>query len=220
AFGAVHVVSYPILDIGGGLTGAIVAWLPFGPVEQGLPEGAGQFAGSLARLAILQERNARSLLHQASTDALTGLANRSGLARVLENVSEDDLPLALVYCDLDRFKAVNDTYGHGAGDRLLVHVAESIKLATRADDVGVRMGGDEFVVVCPRVTSRLHAEGIVARLRNRVENPVDVGDDVVVPRVSMGLAVADTVEQLASLAESADEALYADKASRRTQSSR
>ncbi len=218
AFGATWVVSLPVFDVGGGLSGAIVTWVPYRPLHPDLPDGAGRFATRLARLAILQERSRRSLLLQARTDPLTGLANRSGLDRVLENASEVDLPLALVYCDLDRFKEINDRWGHGTGDDVLIHVATCIEAATRADDVSVRMGGDEFVVVCPRVTSRSKAEQIVQRLRARVEQGMCVGDTSISPVLSIGLAVAETMDDLAGLLSRADAALYSEKKRRRGRS--
>jgi diguanylate cyclase (GGDEF)-like protein len=150
----------------------------------------------LARFyGVVQERESAEalLLHQANHDQLTGLANRALLLQDLaaaaaasaagaaaagpaavgpEGTSARDL--ALLYVDLDGFKAINDGWGHAAGDEVLRVVAGRLLALSRAADTVARVGGDEFVVFCPRV--RADAAEVLARdLRDAVRRPIDIG---------------------------------------------
>lgn len=88
----------------------------------------------------------RELRHRSTHDPLTGLANRAMLDRLFDR--EPHSSAALIYLDLDRFKPVNDSYGHGVGDQVLCTIADRLRHEVRACEVVVRLGGDEFVVVC------------------------------------------------------------------------
>ncbi|MBN4047573.1 sensor domain-containing diguanylate cyclase [Acidimicrobiaceae bacterium AH-315-P05] len=215
AAGVSHVVSLPIRDNNDHVAGAIVWWTPYTALFADPPNGAGRFVSRIVRLAILQERARRSLLHQTRHDPLTGLANRTGLDRVLDNLTAEDLPVGLLYCDLDQFKRINDTFGHSVGDIVLRQVARRIGVAIRADDVAVRMGGDEFVVVCPRVVDVDTAAAITERVRNRVEQSSGINETGITPYISIGYAVANYLGDLGTLVESADDALYENKRSRK-----
>ena len=216
AVGVTHVISLPVHDTHSKIVGALIAWLPHEPVYVDPPNGAGRFVGRIVRLAILQERAKRSLLHQARHDPLTGLANRVGLDRVLDNLGPDELPAALLYCDLDDFKVINDSYGHSVGDLLLKQVARRISVAIRSDDVAVRMGGDEFVIVCPRVSDPEIAGIIAERVRARVEQPTGSGDGGLTPEISIGWAVAETISEVGTLIDAADDALFENKRLRKS----
>jgi len=111
----------------------------------------------------------RRLAHSANHDALTGLPNRTAFATVLteakRQVAEEHRDHVLCFIDLDRFKPVNDTAGHAAGDALLQKVAQTIRRNCRADDFAARLGGDEFVLLladCPIDAARMRAESIIA----------------------------------------------------------
>jgi len=113
----------------------------------------------------------RELVHSATHDPLTGLPNRAAFARVLDKArkqaSNESREHALCFLDLDRFKPVNDTAGHTAGDKLLQEVAAVIRRSCRAHDFAARIGGDEFALMlpdCSLVGARRVAEEIVAAI--------------------------------------------------------
>lgn len=124
---------------------SINAYLRYGPDGQAV--GIDAVARNVTRRRALEER----LRHLAGHDALTGLCNRmrleDRLGHAIRRSRRDGRALALLYMDLDGFKAVNDTYGHHSGDHLLVTVAERLRTALRESDTIARMGGDEFAVV-------------------------------------------------------------------------
>jgi diguanylate cyclase (GGDEF)-like protein/PAS domain S-box-containing protein len=160
--------------------------------------------------------SARSELHRlAMHDGLTGLANRSALLERLDAVVTWRTPACVVFIDLDRFKPVNDLYGHHIGDDLLVAVAERITRSVRPSDVVARVGGDEFVVLAHGVTDGASAE----RLSRRIE--ADLGQayllDVGTVRVtaSIGFALTDATSTVTGLLADADTAMYDAKTAKR-----
>ena len=134
------------------------------------------------------------LEHRASYDALTGCVNRhSVLDRMTEvlalrRVSGSATGIAAIFVDLDDFKSVNDNHGHAAGDALLVTIAERLRGAVRGIDLVGRLGGDEFLVVCPDVVDEDAASALADRVSRVVAEPVDVGGAIVVPTASVGVA--------------------------------
>ena len=163
----------------------------------------------------MADRRVRFLAHH---DALTGLANRAELLEQLEKALAI-LPvrrggLALHFIDLDRFKEINDTLGHDAGDFLLKTVAERLRAVTRNnEDVAARFGGDEFVVIQTGVSDKRHAEDFAARLVSAVTAPMMLKDHEIVATASVGVALAPTDgTDPERLLKSADLALYKSKA--------
>jgi two-component system cell cycle response regulator len=153
-------------------------------------------------------------LEMAVTDSLTGLRNRRYVMRHLEGLLRSG-GATLLLIDVDRFKSVNDTYGHAFGDAVLREVAERLRLHLRAVDVVARFGGEEFVVaMAPQPAD--DAGMVAERLRLSVcEQPIRVGDRALGVSISIGVAVAVpdcTVDQLAA---TADIALYRAKANGR-----
>jgi diguanylate cyclase (GGDEF)-like protein/PAS domain S-box-containing protein len=157
------------------------------------------------------------LTHQALHDGLTGLANRSLLVDRLAHSLQRRRPggVGLLYLDLDRFKVVNDSLGHSAGDELLVAVAERLSSAVRSCDTVARLGGDEFAVLLEPdgepVTEDLALE-LAARLLDAVRAPITVGSTSVVVATSIGVALAAPQATAHDLLRDADVALYAAKA--------
>lgn len=133
----------------------------------------------------------RALAHDALHDSLTGLGNRMRLLGALDHElsrSRDGEGMALLFCDLDRFKPVNDTWGHAIGDELLRVVADRLRGAVREGDLVCRAGGDEFVVLCPSVSCGELAEEIGNRVLSAVAEPVDLSNRVTLEvSVSVGL---------------------------------
>jgi diguanylate cyclase (GGDEF)-like protein len=163
----------------------------------------------------LQEREER-LLHYALHDPLTGLANRLVLDdRIEEALSEGRgrlEPLAVLLCDLDGFKRINDTLGHSVGDFVLRAVALRLRESVRPEDVIVRTGGDEFAVLVDERLGFSDVEGIAAEIVTRVRAPITVDAQEIVVRVSVGIAISENAESsAASLLRDADVALYAAK---------
>jgi diguanylate cyclase len=172
-----------------------------------------------ALLQALARREAQ-LRHQAFHDGLTGLANRALFADRLQHALElhrsDLRPLAVVLCDLDDFKVVNDSAGHVAGDALLVRVAERLRGAVRPADTLARLGGDEFAVLLEQGDADEAADDVAERIAAALVAPFAVEGAVVPVSASIGLAVVDADEPTPSASEllvRADTAMYTAKRS-------
>jgi diguanylate cyclase (GGDEF)-like protein len=152
----------------------------------------------------------RAAAREASTDSLTGLANRrsgrKALEREVQRASRYGRPLSVLLFDLDRFKAVNDRYGHPAGDRVLRAIAQAATKAVRDTDQVVRWGGEEFLVICAE-TGRAEASRLAERLRRRIARLHHVRRKLAVT-ASFGVTTFAPGEDSAALAERADQALY------------
>lgn len=152
------------------------------------------------------------LSHRAFHDPLTDLPNRDlfmdrlgvALARARRGAGE----LAVLFLDLDRFKDVNDTLGHPAGDRLLVAVARRVEAGVRPSDTVSRFGGDEFVILCEDVAGEIGAAQVAERIRETLERPVLIGDHEVSVNASIGIAMAGKAANADELLRKADAAMY------------
>ncbi len=178
------------------------------------------FAVILGYAYILVRRNelTRSQLeHHSLTDALTGLTNRRGLFELSLPMFQclraaKDERVAVMFCDLDKFKAINDNLGHAVGDRVLKQLGEILRSVVRASDIAARYGGDEFVLVLNNTTVD-QAEVIGRRIQARIaswaaENGMDCS-------ATIALAEAPTHgEELSELLSCADQALYQSKQTR------
>ncbi len=165
----------------------------------------------------IQNRHHQNL-NQAVTDALTGLYNRhyldAHLPRLHARAVGDTRPLSLIVCDLDRFKAINDTYGHAAGDAVLRHVADRLAGSIRSPDLVARQGGEEFLIVLPN-TSLHEAEQVADRLRRGVADTIiPLPADGASLRVTASFGVSEIAWDETSAEDAlrrADEALYRSK---------
>jgi diguanylate cyclase (GGDEF)-like protein len=158
----------------------------------------------------------RELAHLSRHDPLTGLPNRAALphvlARGLRAANHTTMQVAALFCDLDRFKLVNDTYGHEIGDKLMAAVARRIQDVAGDAAAAVRYGGDEFVVVQP-VAGKGEAERMAQRLVTSLETPFEIGNDTMRISVSIGVALTDNSSSTADdLLRDADVAMYQAKA--------
>ncbi|RKS73739.1 PAS domain S-box-containing protein/diguanylate cyclase (GGDEF)-like protein [Motilibacter peucedani] len=155
------------------------------------------------------------LRRRARQDPLTGLPNRDTIERRLvkavDRARRTGRTGAVLFCDLDGFKAVNDTYGHSTGDLVLVAVARRIAGEVRDSDVVARLGGDEFVVVAEDV-SQQDALALAERIRTAVAQPVREGTVDVGVTVSIGLARITAEAEVAALLDLADSQMYRAKA--------
>ncbi len=167
------------------------------------------YVGSLLK-SLHSARDA--LQHQASTDALTGLLSRMEMETAIESLfMGDGSGHVLLFCDLDRFKEVNDIAGHAAGDKLLTDVGEIIRKSVRRDDLSARIGGDEFCILlhdCDLEKGREIAEEIRSKTTGY---RLAWGTDYFSVGVSIGVAPSGAVNDAESLFRLADAACYAAK---------
>jgi diguanylate cyclase (GGDEF)-like protein/PAS domain S-box-containing protein len=188
-------------------------------------EDDGTPIGSLAMVADVSEiRSAQEdLLRQALQDSLTGLPNRAllldRLQHALNRQKRVSKPIAILLIDLDQFKLINDSLGHASGDALLVALSLRIANAIRAGDTVARMGGDEFVVLCPD-SDELEACRVAARLLVDLCQPVKLAGRTVSVSASIGVGIglpASPPEDAEALLGQADAAMYEAKARGRAQ---
>ena len=154
-----------------------------------------------------------ALAHQAIHDPLTGLPNRlhfvERLGRELADAELNHERIAVLFLDLDRFKVVNDSLGHSAGDRLLVAVADRLSATMGPTDVVARFGGDEFMILCHDVTSEETAELVAERLAEAVARPVALMEGEVFVTASVGIALSGGAsDSPETLLRNADAAMY------------
>ncbi len=172
------------------------------------------------RYAIERKRSQTKLQYMALRDGVTGLLNRFGfrtaLARALESREHAQGCVGVLYLDLDRFKAINDSLGHDAGDELLRIVAQRLLAAVRDDDVVARIGGDEFAIVLPELSSTAELRLIGQRLLNAFVEPIRLSGVEVRVTSSVGgshfPACGTTVDELVT---AADRAMYRAKSTGR-----
>ena len=149
--------------------------------------------------------------HAAEHDALTELRNRSSFNATMEDLSKQEETFALLYLDLDRFKPINDTYGHKIGDDVLVAVARRLQGVLRQSAKLFRIGGDEFAVLLPQA-DQAHAERVSARLIDALARPIIVGSQRIDVGLSIGVALSEPEDRGSyDLVQAADTALYAAK---------
>jgi diguanylate cyclase (GGDEF)-like protein/PAS domain S-box-containing protein len=180
--------------------------------EQDAPEYYVAQVQDITAARAAQER----LEHQALHDPLTGLANRDllmdRLAHALARSTRSGGRTVVMFCDLDRFKDVNDTHGHETGDHVLVTVAERLRAAVRPGDTVARLGGDEFVLVAEGVSSPAQQRALAQRVQTVLDQPVVVGGREVRTGASIGVAVAGADADVRSVLREADAAMYRAKA--------
>lgn len=160
----------------------------------------------------LQEAN-RELQHLSSHDELTGLYNRrfyeQRMERTLQRAEEQGRPMGLLMFDLDEFKQINDTYGHGMGDALLIKLGERLRSQVRETDLVARLGGDEFAVIMENISSPEDLPAIATKLVQAVKEPLVLRNVEFSLGISCGLALYPRDgESQQELEENADKAMY------------
>jgi diguanylate cyclase (GGDEF)-like protein/PAS domain S-box-containing protein len=167
----------------------------------------------------LRKQIEHRLEHLASHDTLTGLPNRALLHERLQQMltlSPRDASIAVLFIDLDRFKEVNDSFGHQPGDVLLCEVGRRLREALRPGDVVARLGGDEFMVVAHCSAGRSSAASIAEKLLRMLTAPIDIGQQEVFISASIGISMfPEHGDARDALFQSADTAMYQAKAAGR-----
>ncbi len=162
------------------------------------------------------------LRHLATHDAMTGLANRAALndrlQGAIERAQRDSSCVAVVYLDLDNFKAINDTHGHAAGDHVLKTIADRLAGAVRAGDTVARLGGDEFAAVINHCQGPDHVGELVTRIHRCIIEAINIAGHALLPGVSIGVSLFphDGSDGSAVL-RAADAAMYRAKATGKNQ---
>jgi diguanylate cyclase (GGDEF)-like protein len=177
--------------------------------------------GDQATTALQKARLLETVRHQATHDALTGLPNRVLFLDTLERAlaeSRPGSPVAVLFCDLDRFKVVNDTLGHAAGDELLRQVAARLRAAVRPGDTVGRLSGDEFAVILPGVADPADAAALADRVVACFAAPFRLDGAETRVGTSVGVAVHDPRDRTSAdeLLRRADAAMYRHKEYRRS----
>jgi len=169
----------------------------------------------VAALDITIHKHREALLaFDALHDSLTGLHNRMALlertAQALARLDRQPSVLAVLFVDLDRFKEVNDSYGHSVGDRLLTTVGRRLVATVRPADTVARIGGDEFVVLCESLAEKDEAFGVAKRLVVALLEPLQITPTAVVSLgATVGIALAhDPTDDAAAIIDKADRAMY------------
>ncbi|HEX7975630.1 MAG TPA: diguanylate cyclase [Anaerolineales bacterium] len=163
------------------------------------------------------------LIHDALHDALTRLPNRSlfldRLGRAIERLNRrPESPFAVLFLDLDRFKVINDSLGHTAGDQMLIAIAERLSLCLRSSDTAARLGGDEFVVLLEEIQGIHDAIAVTDRINKSLKSPFDLDGHKVVVTASIGIVLgaatlsAVSYRQAEEVLRDADIAMYRAKA--------
>jgi diguanylate cyclase (GGDEF)-like protein len=167
-----------------------------------------------------QAEHIRHLENLALLDELTGLHNRRGFFMAFQRelaIAQRDASAngAILMVDLDRFKLINDTYGHGVGDAYLHAAAQALTGCVRSSDIVARLGGDEFAILFPRMSKTDGMKRLVTLEKDFNSRILQVGSTSLPLRASFGLSVYTGVDEPETVMASADLKLYAHKASRR-----
>jgi diguanylate cyclase len=168
----------------------------------------------IAQLSGQRDHAERALKHQATHDPLTGLPNRREFHAQLDRLTRGGQRPAILFCDLDRFKAVNDRYGHAGGDELLSQVAQRLRDNVRTEDIVCRYGGDEFVILLPDIAPP-ELERTGQRIDLVLSQPFQLDGHEVMVGASIGAAVATSNRTPADLITLADHAMYDQKVHQR-----
>ncbi|WMS41233.1 EAL domain-containing protein [Acuticoccus sp. MNP-M23] len=209
--GDTHTVAFPIVT-GEGTKRAV----QFGVQLQAGPDGSPRLAGVLQDVTEQHQATER-LWWIANHDPLTELPNRAlfsdRLAKALERRVRSGRIVCLLFVDVDKFKVINDTHGHAAGDALLQQVGQGLRANVRVYDTVARIGGDEFAILLDDVQDRAALNSVLARLGNAVELPFEYQSTRMTIALSVGAAIApDHGDNETSLSAAADLALYRAKA--------
>ena len=176
-------------------------------------QGHPELLARAVRYAIERKRAEEHLTYLAQYDQLTGLVNRSlfrdRLVQAMARSKRMQQPIGLMLLDLDRFKAVNDTFGHDMGDELLKTVSERLKACVREVDTVARMGGDEFTIILEGVTSEENILMVAKRITESIATPYELKGEYISIGISIGITIYPHDDhQVDELLKHADTAMY------------
>ena len=201
----------PLIAVASGRRDTALKALEAGAEEVVALDDATNVVLERAIMSAVHRRLADAHSRHRHTDPLTGLATRAVLERELPEMlaRSGAISVAVLFCDLDKYKIVNDTHGHAVGDRILQEASVRLQRAVRSSDLVVRFGGDEFVVV---IASALNVDALADEVAHRVVEafaaPFDLGEHSFGISVSIGLATHRPGDSTESLVKRADDALY------------
>ena len=128
------------------------------------------------------DKQSKKLLRKSITDPLTGAYNRTGASQYIKAAQDElkskDLGFSMIFLDIDHFKSINDTYGHDAGDKVLIELSALMQKNIRASDSFIRWGGEEFVIIC-RYTQINEAKRVAEKLRELISTSIHIGERVI-----------------------------------------
>jgi diguanylate cyclase (GGDEF)-like protein/PAS domain S-box-containing protein len=190
------------------------------PLAAGVRAGPRLVLTQIEDITLLRTMQAQ-FAHAATHDQLTGLPNRAlvldRLTEVLVDAEKSGRRVAVLFCDVDHFKQINDTLGHAAGDQLLTEIGRNLASTARHRDIVGRFGGDEFVLVAYPMPTEAKATALAARVMRTVRRPVELCGEPVVASLSIGVALSGPDDSADSILAAADQALYTAKAAGRGQ---
>ncbi len=218
--GEVREWAVPLRATGGETLGALSIFGKITQRDEGMLKAIALEAADLARLALEHCRLQGELNHQAQHDALTGLPNRmlleDRLQQAIVTARRHGTYVGVCYIDLDRFKQVNDTLGHGVGDQYLQKVTAMLQAGCREVDTVARQGGDEFILVLPDLERPEEAQTVAERVLEGLHEPFCVGESRFSASASLGVSIYPLHgESSVTLLQHADIALYSAKRSGR-----
>lgn len=177
-------------------------------------DAEGNTDGLIAALRVVDDQvEAEQRLERlARFDTLTGLVNRAEALSRLESALAQPQPagthVGVLFCDVDHFKAINDTWGHGMGDFVLATLAARIRASVRRGDTVGRTGGDEILVLLPGVRSADELAQIAEKIRSRVAEPIHLSGNMIRATLSIGATLARSTESVDAVTARADQAMY------------
>lgn len=204
-------VAVPVLDC----DYRIVAFTPIHHIpEMGVTDRLVQ-AAELAAVVLMRVRSEKLLAHAAHHDPLTDLPNRMGLRQRIDDLRTDGEDLAVLFVDLDGFKAINDSHGHAIGDLVLCEVAERLSGVVRDSDLIARLGGDEFAIVLGKSSTHPHtprgAIDFAERILDALSTPIAVDGSTHSISASIGFVEVDATTDIETAVAGADQAMYVAK---------
>ena len=199
----------PIVDESGQTTSLLVFMSPNHYRDSRLLSEIGQVMTRSLSLYLQRKAAEKRLTFTSLHDALTSLPNRAYVNHQLGERLKKGKPISLLYIDLDRYKLINDTLGHAAGDKVLIEVAQRLRESIRPRDVAGRMGGDEFIILLPGLTDKVEIEKIARNVLTSIEKAFILQNRAYFLSASIGVAMApnDAVEA-DLLIKAADAAMY------------